>query len=63
VATPLPALAAEVHQFLKDFWQLKGINIIASQAAFEASVPTPDILPHLSIMRITELIRKKYFWW
>jgi hypothetical protein len=52
---PLPAPTAEVQRFLEDFRRLKGIDITTCQAAFEASALTPDILPHLSVTRVTEL--------
>jgi len=52
---PLPTPEAEVQRFLEDFHRLKGIDIINCQAAFEASALTPDILPHLSVVRVTEL--------
>ena len=52
---PLPSPTAEVQRFLEDFRRLKGIDITTCQAAFEASALTPDILPHLSVTRVTEL--------
>jgi len=52
---PLPAPSAEFQRFLEDFRRLKGINILAHQVAFEASAFTPDILPHVSVARLTEL--------
>jgi hypothetical protein len=52
---PLPTPMAEVQRFLEDFHRLKGIDITTCQAVFEASALTPDILPHLSVARVTEL--------
>jgi hypothetical protein len=52
---PLPTPSNELHRFLEDFCRLKGIDIRACQAAFEASAFTPDILPHISVTRLTEL--------
>jgi hypothetical protein len=52
---PLPTPAMEVQRFLEDFRRLKGIDIIDCRAVLEASALTPDILPHLTLARVTEL--------
>jgi len=52
---PLPIPSAEFQRFLEDFRRLKGIDILAQRVTFEASAFTPDILPHISVARLTEL--------
>ena len=52
---PLPTPAAELQRCLEDFRQLKGIDIIGCRATLEASALSPDIFPHLTVARITEL--------
>ena len=58
VTLPLPTPAAELPRFLEDFWQVKWIDIIGHSAAFEAAALSPDLFPHLTIARITEIMLK-----
>jgi hypothetical protein len=52
---PLLAPLEEIQRFLEDFCHLKGVNIIACQAALEASALLPDVLPHVPVVQLTEL--------
>jgi hypothetical protein len=52
---PLPPPAEELRRFLEDFRRVKGIDITACIPIFEQSALTPDIIPYLTVARITEL--------
>jgi hypothetical protein len=53
---PLPPPAEELQRFLEDFRQAKGINITSCRPIFEQSALTQDVIPYLTIARITELV-------
>jgi len=54
-AHPLPLPGDELRRFLEDFFLVKGIDICDCRSALDSSAITPDIVSHMSVVRLREL--------
>ena len=54
--SPIPSTTSELHTCLTDFARIKGIDLLANEAALLELDLTPDIIPVVPIARLCEVI-------
>ena len=54
--SPIPGMTSELHSCLTDFVRIKGIDLVANEAALAVLDLTPDIIPVVLITHLCEVI-------
>jgi len=54
--SPIPSMTSELHTCLTDFMRIKGIDLVANEAALAVLDLTPDIIPVVPITHLCEVI-------